>query len=100
MMADMTLTRLNSFDTVVRTLGGTARTAELLGITSSYISNWRRVNGKIPAKYYLIIYEALAEMGFYPAPRVFNFARPVRRKRRSYYCDFAESNVIRLTRAA
>lgn len=88
------LRRLATFDTVIATLGGTARTAELLGKSASYVSNWRRVNGKIPPKYYLTIRRELAAMGFEPADHVFNFARPVPRKRRATYCHFAENNVI------
>jgi hypothetical protein len=86
--------KLGTFDTVVKTLGGTARVAEQLGISSSYVSNWKRVSGKIPAKYYLILRDELAEMGFVPDDRVFNFAKRVRKKPRAFYCDFAESNVL------
>ena len=88
------LRRLASFETVIATLGGTARTAALLGKSASYVSNWKRVNGKIPPKYYLTIRKELAEMGFVPADQVFNFARPVPRKPRQVYCDFVESNVV------
>jgi hypothetical protein len=94
MNTTLPLRRLATFDTVIRTLGGTARTAEMLGISSAYVSNWKRVSGKIPAKYYLVMRDSLAEMGFEPADTVFNFVRRVRKKRRSFYCDFAESNVI------
>jgi hypothetical protein len=97
-MANLPLRRLATFDSAVRTLGGTARVAEALGISASYVSNWKRVNGKIPAKYYLIVCDLLAEQGFVPAPRIFNFAKRMRQKRRQIYCDFSESNVIHLAR--
>lgn len=88
------LRRLTTIDTVIKTFGGTSRTAELLGIGPSYVSNWRRGSAKIPSKYYLIIKDELAVMGFEPADQVFSFAKRVRKKRRTTYCDFAESNVI------
>jgi hypothetical protein len=87
------LKRLGSIGTVVRTLGGTNEVARSLGISSSHVSNWRK-RGKIPAKYYLVIRELLAEQGFEPATRVFNFKKRVRQKRRPVYCDFDPSNVI------
>lgn len=93
-MKKLPLRRLASFETVIRTLGGTARSAEMLGISASYVSNWKRVSGKIPPKYYLVISEALLEMGFVADTRVFGFVRKVKKKPRTFYCDFAESNVI------
>lgn len=88
------LRQLRNFETVIKTLGGPARLAEELGKSASYVCNWRRENGKIPPKYYLEIRRLLAEQGFEPADHLFNFAHPVRRRRRVTYCDFAESNVI------
>jgi hypothetical protein len=87
------LKRLGSIGTVVRTLGGTNEVARSLGISSSHVSNWRK-RGRIPAKYYLVIRELLAEQGFEPATRVFNFEKRVRQKRRPVYCDFDGNNVI------
>jgi hypothetical protein len=87
------LKTLNSFTTVIATLGGPARTGELIGKSSSYVCNWRRVSGKIPPKYYLIIQDELALQGFTAADRVFGFAPRVRKKRVSY-CDYAASMVI------
>jgi hypothetical protein len=88
------LKRLGSFEAVVRTFGGTAATAHALGISSSYVCNWRRGGARIPAKYYLVVSELLAEQGFVPATRVFNFAKRVRQKRRPVYCDWSANNVI------
>lgn len=74
--------RLARFETVVKTLGGTAAIARRLGISASYVSNWRRVSGKIPSKYYLILREELADAGFEVADGVFNFVQKPRKKRR------------------
>lgn len=90
----LTYRRLATFDTVVKTLGGPTAVGDLVGKSSSYVCNWRRFSGKIPAKYYLIITEALADQGFVPANHLFGFAKKVRKKRRPIYCDFAASNLI------
>lgn len=88
------LRQLTRFETVIRTLGGTNETARLVGKSASHVCNWRRFRGKIPAKYYLIIQEALADQGFTPATHLFNFAKPVKPKQRKVYCDFSSGNVI------
>jgi hypothetical protein len=79
-VSKLPLKRLSTFDTVIKTLGGTAKVASLLGISASYVCNWRRVSGKIPSKYFLEIRRLLADQGFEPDTRVFNFVRPRRRK--------------------
>lgn len=94
-MAKLPHRRLASFDTVIRTLGGTKVVAEMVGKKSSHVSNWKRVSQKIPAKYYLIIQGELEGMGFVAADHLFNFAKPVKkRKRRQVYCDTVDNVIV------
>jgi hypothetical protein len=94
-MTRLPLRRLATFTTLVKTLGGPTAVGILVGQSSSHVCNWRRFNGKIPAKFYLIIQDELAGQGFVAADHLFGFAkRPARKKRRKVYCDFDTSNVI------
>jgi hypothetical protein len=54
--------KLQTFDDVVRVLGGPGKVGALCeGQDSAAVCNWRRRRGRFPTKYYPIMIEALAE---------------------------------------
>lgn len=64
---------LRSVDEVVDALGGTAAVADLLGVGSSAVSNWRS-RRKIPEENFLLVRDALLAAGKEAAePSVFGF---------------------------
>ena len=64
---------LMSVDDIVCALGGTAAVAELCGVGSSTVSNWR-ARRRIPAERYLVLSAALTRAGEAASPSVFGLA--------------------------
>jgi hypothetical protein len=53
----------NTFDDIIKRLGGIAATAKLLNRTPQAVSNWRS-RGQIPAALWPDVTEELAELGY------------------------------------
>lgn len=67
---------LLSFDEVVKTLGGVSKVARLVNQPASAVSNWRRVRGKFPPKYYMLFQHELQEAGYRASAACFSFVAP------------------------
>lgn len=63
---------LGTADSVIEALGGSARVAELCGVGTSAVSNWRK-RGRISQGSFMIVRDALAAKGLEAAPVVFGF---------------------------
>ncbi len=66
---------LASVDEIIERLGGTARAAELAGVTPAAVSNWR-FRKQIPSNKYIHINQALTRLGSAASPDVFGFRAP------------------------
>ena len=62
-MYDRGMTEIRTISEAITALGGTRRTAELLNVVDSAVSNWRRL-GHIPRQHHLVLYLELLERGF------------------------------------
>ena len=67
---------LRSVDEIISALGGTAATAELAGVGSPAVSNWK-ARGSIPAEYFLIFDGELARRDLAFDRKVFGLKREV-----------------------
>jgi hypothetical protein len=74
---------LFTFDEVVKALGGVSKVARLVDQPPSAVSNWRRVRGKFPPKYYMLFQHELQEAGYRAAAACFSFVPPTLGKDRS-----------------
>lgn len=63
---------LDTTDSVIEALGGSAKMAELCGVGTSAVSNWRK-RGRISQGSFMIVRDALATKGLEAAPGVFGF---------------------------
>jgi hypothetical protein len=63
---------LDSVDDVVEALGGPAKAAALCGVGASAVSNWSK-RGRISKGGFLVVRDALADLGLEASPVVFGF---------------------------
>lgn len=69
----MTTRKLVKFSTVVMALGGMTNLARLTGARLTAVSNWKARGGKIPARHYALIMDALARQQMTCARSLFTF---------------------------
>jgi len=60
--------QLQTFEDVVRELGGSTKVARMCKLSLAAVSAWRKYDALFPPKYYFAMQDALAERG-YEAPR-------------------------------
>lgn len=74
------LEQLHTVDQVIEKLGGTAEAGRLLGISMQQVSSWRD-RGRIAFRYYLVMTDELARLGYAAPSRLWRID-PLPAKRR------------------
>jgi hypothetical protein len=72
---------IGTAEEAIKTLGGTSAVGRLTKSNPSAVSSWKRTpRSRIPAKYYPVFKDALAELGYFAPLDLFSFADDPQRK--------------------
>lgn len=85
---------LTSADAVLDAVGGTLAASKLTGASMSSISGWRKA-GHLPARYFLVLQVALAELGLTAPAELWRIDEPTGWRQTLTELELARRGVIR-----